>query len=298
MTGFMGQKFDFVGEDGEWYCLLQDGPGLQLNMRVTSPVPSMPEITYITGISIITADADSVEHTIVIEVTNPHTLESSCPEGVSPCLADGALTVEIDGSRVLLTPGTVSVGPEVAISAVNLPGACRSFGFEQYWDRKKLEFAQAGRKLNLVGGMQDMSDWILGDPTMTNVAECAEYVAYSMAAGDAGLFNHESEHTSFQIVTPLGPIRLSHGRLHQLPMRDPTDQFDLPEHLTWQMNLAIDHTNISPRAAGILGETLVPTVDGDGKPIMQGMKAIRGQQADYRVEAALDTVFAQGKFHE
>ncbi|CAN0210111.1 unnamed protein product [Scytosiphon promiscuus] len=298
MTGFRGQKFDFVGEDGEWYCVLRDGPGLHLNMRVTSPVPSMPEITYITGVSLITADPDGVEHTIVIEVTNPHTLESSCPEGVSPCLADGALTVEVDGSEVLVAPGTVAVGPEVVISAINLPGACRSFGFEKYWDRKKLEFAQAGRKLNLIGGMQDMGDWILSDPTITNAAECAEYVAYSTAAGSRGLFNHESEHSLFQIVTPSGLVRLSHGRLHQLPMRDPTDQFDLPEHLTWQMNLAIDHTNVSPEAAGILGETLVPTVGGSGKPIMQGMEAIRGKQADYRVGGAFDTAFAQGKHHE
>lgn len=156
----------------------------------------------------------------------------------------------------------------------------RSFGFEKYWERKKLDYAQAGRKLDIVSGMQDMGDWILSDPTITNFAECAEYVAYSTAAGDQGLFKHESEHTSFQIVTPSGLIRLSHGRLHQLLMRDPTDQFDLPEHLTWQMNLAIDHTNISPEATGILGETVVPTVDGDGNPIMQGMEVIRGKQAD------------------
>lgn len=125
MTGFRGQKFDFVGEDSEWYCVLDDGPGLHLNMRVTSPVPSVPEITYITGISLIAADADGVEHTIVIEVTNPYSLESSCPEGVSPCLADGALSVHVDGSEVLLAPGTVSVGPDLAVSATNLPGACR-----------------------------------------------------------------------------------------------------------------------------------------------------------------------------
>lgn len=125
MTGFRGQKFDFVGEDGEWYCVVENGPGLHLNMRVTSPVPSVPEITYITGISLITADANNVEHTIVIEVTNPHSLESSCPEEVSPCLADGALSVEVDGQEVLLAPGTARVGPDVAISAVNLPGACR-----------------------------------------------------------------------------------------------------------------------------------------------------------------------------
>ena len=63
-------------------------------------------------------------------------------------------------------------------------------------------------------------------------------------------------------------------------MRDPTDQNDLPDHLAWQMNLAIEHGNMSLKATGILGETLVPTVDESGKPIMQGMEAIRGKHQD------------------
>ena len=127
-----------------------------------------------------------------------------------------------------------------------------------------------------------MSEWILGDPTATNMDECTEYVAEATAAGgELGLFSHDSEHTSVQILTPVGRVRLSHGRLHQLPMRDPTDHFDLPDHLTWQMNLAVDHHDIDATAArGILGETLVPTVDGNGKPIMQGMASIRGVQED------------------
>ena len=125
--------------------------------------------------------------------------------------------------------------------------------------------------------MHDMGSWILADPTATNMAECAEYVA---AAGATGLFEHESEHASFQIMTPTGTIRLSHGRLHQLAMRDPTDQFDLPDHLAWQMNVAIDHHDLSNQATGVLGETVVPTVDGNGKYIMKGLDAIRGSQED------------------
>lgn len=126
-----------------------------------------------------------------------------------------------------------------------------------------------------------MSEWILGDPTATNMEECTEYVAEATASGEIGLFSHHSEHTSFQILTPVGRVRLSHGRLHQLPMRDPTDRFDLPDHLTWQMNLAVDHHDIDERVArGILGETLVPTVDANGKPIMHGMGSIRGLQED------------------
>eukprot|EP00903_Cladosiphon_okamuranus_P022788 g20980.t1 len=291
MTGFLGQKFDFTGEDGQWYCLLDDGPSMHLNMRVTTPVPSLPVITYITGLSVMTADVEGVDHTIEISVKDPHNLDSSCPAGVSPCLANGALCVKLDGQESLISPGEVTLGPGVAISAVNLPGACRSFGFERYWERKKLQNAGGGRKLDLVDFMHNMGEWILADPTATNIEECAQYVA---AAGETGLFEHESEHASFQIMTPTGTIRLSHGRLHQIAMRDPTDRFDLPDHLTWQMNVAIDHHDVSIDATGVLGETVVPTVDANGKYIMKGMDAIRGSQGDYRVAGPVDIVFAQG----
>lgn len=129
--------------------------------------------------------------------------------------------------------------------------------------------------------MQYMGEWILDDPTATNIAECAEYVA---AVVDNSLFAHQSEHASFQIMTPTATIRLSHGRLHQLAMRDPTDQFNLPDHLTWQMNVAIDHHDISLEATGVLGETVVPTVDSNGKPIMTGIHAIRGRQEDCELD--------------
>lgn len=75
--------------------------------------------------------------------------------------------------------------------------------------------------------------------------ECVEYVAQAEVESEAGVFGHQSEHASFRIVTPEATIRLSHGRLHQIAMRDPTDQYDLPDHLTWQMNMAIDHNDVS-----------------------------------------------------
>ena len=132
MTGFLGQKFDFTGEDGGWYCLIKDD-GMQVSMRVSSPVPSVPEITYITGLAVLTTDEDGTGHDIVVEVKDPHSLESSCPAGAKSCLAEGSLAVVLDGEEALVAPGTVELGGGVGVSAVNLPGACRSFGFEQVW---------------------------------------------------------------------------------------------------------------------------------------------------------------------
>eukprot|EP00752_Nemacystus_decipiens_P011750 g10427.t1 len=289
MTGFLGQKFDFTGEDGEWYALIADD-NMHVNMRVSCPVANLPEITYITGLSVITTDEDGFDHSIVIEVKDPHNLESSCPAGVSPCLADGSLRVILDGEEALIAPGTVSLGRAVQVSAANLPGACRSFGFEKYWELKKLEYyAVHARRLG--GTPPTMAEWILGDPTATNMVECQEYVTRAEAGKD-GVFSHQSEHASFQILTPKAIVRLNHGRLHQVAMRDPTDQYDLPEHLTWQMNMAVDSNEVSHNARGILGETFVPTRDVDGMPIMTGMEAIRGTQEEYRVEKAVGTYFS------
>ena len=281
MTGFHGQKFDFTGEDNEWYALISDLPSAHINMRVTAPVPTLPDITYITGLSVLTTDHDGFEHVMVISVKNPHSLQSACPMEQSVCLADGALSVVLDGKEALVVPGTAMLAPGVEISAVNIPGECRSFGFEQYWERKKME-ARVGRRLL---EEENMGDWILGDPTVTNMKECIEYVAAAMANGN-DLFDHQSEHASFRIVTPKATIRLSHGKLHQVAMRDPTDQFDLPDHLTWQMNLAIDHSSFSHDAQGVIGETFVPTRDANGNPIMTGLESIRGEQEDCKLAQA------------
>eukprot|EP00903_Cladosiphon_okamuranus_P020891 g19184.t1 len=300
MTGFHGQKFDFTGEDGEWYCLLSDEPAMHLNMRVTTPVPELPEITYITGLSVLTTDQEGVEHSIVITVKDPYSLESSCPvteDGtVLPCLADNALSVVLDGDEALSSPGTAILAPGVMVDAVNLPGACRSFGFEKYWEKKKLEYAKSGRRLTET---YSMAEWILGDPTATNLQECAEYVSSADLDGSGvGLFDYQSEHASFRIITPKAKIRLSHGRLHQVAMRDPTDQYDLPDHLTWQMNVAVNQNDVSLQATGVLGETIKLRRDAAGKKIMTGMEAIGGEQEDYRVGGPLQMFFAQDKFHQ
>lgn len=73
---------------------------------------------------------------------------------------------------------------------------------------------------------------------------------------------------------------LLHHRLHHLATRDPTDQLDLPNHLAWQVNHTIEHDNMNLEATGIIGETVVPTVDEGGKPVIQGAEAIRGKQED------------------
>ena len=287
MTGFAGQKFDFTGIDDSWYALISEPPSLQLNMRVTVPVPSQPDTTYITGFSLLTTDDDGLHHSIVVKAKEPHHLDTACPVGVSPCLADGSLVVALDGEEVLARPGTLSLAPGIEITAVNIPGECRSFGFKAYWAKKKQENAaywakkekenaQDSRKL---GATLSMGEWLLEDSTATNMADCAEYVARSAAVA-GGLFAHQSEHSSFRIVTPTAEIRLSHGKRNDFATPDPTDTIDLPDHVTWQMNIVMDHIDVSDNAKGILGETKVPTRDAEGNAIMHGLRCIRGAPED------------------
>ena len=292
MTGFFGQRFDFTGNDNGWYALISDPPTMQINMRVTVPVPSVPETTYITGFSVLTTDDDGLDHSIVVAAKTPHNMYTACPVGVSPCLADGSLTVLLDGKGSLAAPGTVSLAPGIDITAVNIPGECRSFGFKAYWEKKKednaaywtkmeQEGARDSRKLSATLGM---GEWILDNPTATNMVDCADYVARS-AEETGGLFAHQSEHASFRIVTPGTTIRLSHGKRYEVAVQDPMDTTYVPDSTTWQMNIGIDHTDVSNDAKGILGETMVPTRDGGGDMIMHGKRYIRGEKADCKFGA-------------
>lgn len=123
LVGLRGQKFDFTGQDGGIYSVVNDGPCNIINMRVTA-LPGTPEITYITGLGmVLCGDVDGTDesrrHTVEIIVDDPHNLGSKCPHGEDAlCLAEGALTVLIDGESVA-GPGEVRVGFIFASSPVS-----------------------------------------------------------------------------------------------------------------------------------------------------------------------------------
>lgn len=102
MVGFQHQKFDFTGEDGEWYALIHDGAtDMGMNMRITQPVPEVPEVTYITGLGLSILGDDDEVHAFEVVLNDPHNLEPECAEGDGhPCLVDGALTILVDGKEV------------------------------------------------------------------------------------------------------------------------------------------------------------------------------------------------------
>lgn len=114
MRGLQGQKFDFSGKDGAWYAILHDESFL-VNMRVTAPIPGLEEITYITGLGISIVDQSGELRTVVMTVDHPLEMQSECPDLGEVCLADGALSVELDGVK-RTTPGEVRICPETITS--------------------------------------------------------------------------------------------------------------------------------------------------------------------------------------
>ncbi|CAM9752627.1 unnamed protein product, partial [Choristocarpus tenellus] len=230
--------------------------------------------------------------TVEILVNDTTNIQTFCGHGKS-CLADGALTVRLNGIEVT-APAHYFVGNGMEVSTANLPGECRPFGFEKYWQRKvhEAELAtQSEQSSRALRDVKDMDEWILSDLAKTNPDECESNVRN--VAEEGNLFNLQSEHISFQIVTPTMTLRLNHGKLHQLAMPDPSGLFDLPDHLTYQINVGFVEVGLGSMPQGILGETAVPNTDKDGSPIREEMGSIRGGEEDYRVNDILGTDFKQ-----
>ncbi|CAM9982423.1 unnamed protein product, partial [Choristocarpus tenellus] len=65
------------------------------------------------------------------------------------------------------------------------------------------------------------------------------------------------------------------------------DSFDLPDHVTYQMNMAFEGIVLKEDAGGLLGETSRPVLDEDGQAIMSGPDAFPGEEEEYCVGGAL-----------
>ena len=98
LQGLRGQHIEWVGVDSGWYALVTDKEDdLQINVRTTAPSPTdFPDRQFITGVAIL-----SHGHSLIIEVKDPYTVKTpGCSGDVSPCLADGGLSVSVDGELV------------------------------------------------------------------------------------------------------------------------------------------------------------------------------------------------------
>ncbi|CAN0436789.1 unnamed protein product [Ectocarpus sp. 12 AP-2014] len=286
MRGLRGQTINWSGVDGGWYSLIKDdNADLNVNVRVTAPLPDeFPDRQLMTSLAVL-----SKGHSVVIEVEHPYTIDTGgCPEGVSPCLANGGLRITVDGQRVdelLRFSRHVPVADgAISVSASNLPVECRQFGGHKTWGRVYQEMLESRRKL--FGG-ESLEDWILRyDHNMPAPRWCAKYIA------ENDLADLQSTHAIFKIETSTVTVRLNAGVNHQGDGELDWDGRVLPDLEFWQMDVGmhgLDDDN--PALSGLLGETARPVYDENGNEVMEGFDAFRGTVEDYRVSNALGVDF-------
>lgn len=136
MNGLRGQRIDWSGVDGGWYCLVSDADvDLHVNVRLTAPLPDeFPDRQLITGLSIVSED-----HSLVVEVKKTYTVSTddfSCDDSI--CLANGGLRAVVDGNEtggLLRSTRDANVADGMTMSASNLPVECRQFGGDKIWAR-------------------------------------------------------------------------------------------------------------------------------------------------------------------
>ncbi len=287
MTGLHGQKIDWSGVDGGWYSLIKDDDtDVNINVRVTAPLPEeFPDRQLVTSLAIL-----SEGHSLVIEVENPYTIDTGgCPEGVSPCLANGGLRIIVDGEEMdelLRFSRDVSVADgAMTVSAANLPVECRQFGGDRIWARLFQEMIEGRRQLR---GDESFEEWILShDHSMAAPGWCSKYIVENHLA------DLQSNHAVFKIETRTLTVRLNAGVNYQGNGELNWDGRVLPDLEFWQMDVGMDGLDVdNPALSGLLGETARPVYDENGKEVMEGFGAFRGTVDDYRVSGALGVHFA------
>ena len=284
MQGLRGQRINWSGVDGGWYCLVKDQDAdFQVNVRLTAPQPEdFPDRQLVTGLSVI-----SDENSLVVEVKDPYTTVTGGCSGEQPvCLANGGLSVSVNGQeagQLLLPTRDAYVADGIHMSASNLPVECRQFGGDKLWALMYAKMLQDERELQA----DTFEDWVLSVDQMAAPEWCAKYIA------EHGLSKVQSIHAIFKIMTPTFDLRLNAGFGYQVGGEINWDGRVLTDLEFWQMDVGLDGLAIdNEHLSGILGETARAVVDENGAEVMEGYDAFRGSVEDYRVFDALGTNFA------
>ena len=118
---------------------------------------------------------------------------------LSPCIVQSSFTKPFIPMFHLFCQ--VGLDGGVAVSALNIPGECRPFGFEKYW----LDKQEAADHRSLLAAFSP-GMWLKKDTKRTDPDACDNYIDEASATGT--LFDHQSEHASFQITSPSLSLRV------------------------------------------------------------------------------------------
>ena len=295
VTGLRGQRYDWSGEDGGWYAFLSTQDELQMNLRVTSHLPTtFPERQLVTGVAVVTEGG----HTVKAEIADPLDLTPTCADSggstSAPCLVNGGLRVTVDGREEVRGAGEFHYDGGIHITAVNLPLECQRFGDYLMWGNLSVEqkLTHTGRNLRSTSAVTSIFNWLLADSVMIAPPWCVKYL--NELNGDvSALAGIQSNHAVLRIETPNLSLRVNVG-INSEEEQTLQDGRVVPTASFWQMDVRVEDAKGIAMAKGMLGETARPVRDQQtGKNVMSGPGVLRGDVEDYRVMHPLGTEFKQ-----
>ena len=300
VNGLRGQRYDWCGEDGGWYAFLATQAQLQMNLRVTSHLPTtFPERQLVTGVAVVTEGG----HTITVDIVDPLDLAPTCrgtadaarSESTSaPCLVNGGMRVTVNGREEMPGAGEYHFDGGIHITAVNLPLECQRFGDYLMWGNlgEEERLMHAGRSLRSAGSVTSVFEWLLADSVMIAPPWCVKYLE-ELNGDVTALARVESTHAVLRIESPNLSLRVNVG-INSEEEQTLQDGRVVPAATFWQMDVRVEDAEGIATAKGMLGETARPVHDKQtGKAVMSGLGVLRGDVEDYRVMHPLGTEFKQ-----
>ena len=300
VTGLRGQRYDWFGEDGGWYAFLSTQDQLQMNLRVTSHLPTaFPERQLVTGVALVLEGG----HTIMVDIVDPLDLAPTCHDttdvandgsALGPCLVNGGLRVTVDGREEMQGAGESHFEGGIHITAVNLPLECQRFGDYLMWGdlNEKQKLMHADRNLRSPGLVTSIFDWLLEDSVMTAPPWCVKYPE-ELNGDVAALAGLKSNRAVLRIESPNLSLRVNVG-INTEQEQTLEDGRMVPTASFWQMDVRVEDAKDIAIAKGMLGETARLVHDEQtGKAVMTGLGVLRGDVEDYRVMHPLGTEFKQ-----
>ena len=178
-----GQHFFISGDDG-WYAAISD-PMVPVNLRMETLTKSDNE-QYWLGASVQHFGEDGqLLHSALLETVDPTTHTVSCESvgATAPCVANGAMTVDIDGERKS-APGLYDLGEGYSVAVANLPTECkaRSKTYESTHGHELKNPSHHDRRLTDQGFKEYITDRVLLDAD-----RCKDYIAKASEQINGGL---------------------------------------------------------------------------------------------------------------
>ena len=300
VSGLRGQRYDWFGDDGGWYAFLSTQDQLQMNLRVTSHLPStFPERQLVTGVAMVTEGG----HTITVDIVDPLDLAPTCQNTAdaarsgstsAPCLVNGGLRVTVNGREEMPGAGEYHFDGGIHITAVNLPLECQRFGDYLMWGDlgEEQKLMRAERNLRSAGSVTSIFEWLLADSVMIAPPWCVKYLE-ELNGDVTALAGVQSNHAVLRIESPNLSLRVNVG-INSEEEQTLQDGRVVPTATFWQMDVRVEDAEGIATSKGMLGETARPVHDKQtGKAVMSGLGVLRGDVEDYRVMHPLGTEFKQ-----